>query len=578
MEKYDQRQRRALNIIWTAAEDYELKPDFMAFARDGSPDLYLNTILGLVHKYYDSALLQAFFRELDDSALRDTFTNITWLGLEHCTYGRGLSERPVLAELRRQRAADFFVHDPNLSMQQLMNRDHLNHSLQTARWHEVLGEPAGLLNPWEARLYRALAYDAAWDTVQIIAHTRQLLRDFFILSFQGRRAKSWHFSLNEHLAALLKKFLPVERRSSDELLTRVSAAASAAANGLPPQKPELPFLAALGRTSEAQDRAYIEEHFGQPLFSAARSAQLEQQLCTDRHRGCRLYFTRGLRGSNADTATVRRIAEERERNLAYFQAHRILYQLSIRQLTDRIKNCLAVHQQPIPVRGKTGSFAPRHVWHALKLHDPRVFTSLQEEVQSDFCIDLLLDASASRASHQEIIAAQAYVLAESLRLCGIPLQVAAFCSLRGYTVLQLLQRYDERSKSQNVFNYFAAGWNRDGLALRGMKELMEQRRSTGHILIMLSDVRPNDDHRIPAAGSLPLSYDYAEARAIDDTAEEVRRLRAGGIQVIGLLNGELPGFLPAARKIYGKDFARVKKIDRLADAVGSLLQKHIQSG
>ena len=54
MEKYDKRQRRALNIIWAAAEDYHYEPDFMAFQQNGLPDLYLNTILGLVRKQYDA--------------------------------------------------------------------------------------------------------------------------------------------------------------------------------------------------------------------------------------------------------------------------------------------------------------------------------------------------------------------------------------------------------------------------------------------------------------------------------------------------------------------------------------------
>ena len=581
MEKYDKRQRRALNIIWAAAEDYHYEPDFMAFQQNGLPDLYLNTILGLVRKQYDAPKLRVFFQSLADSALAETFTDIAWLGLESCTLQRSLPDRPVLAELRRAHAEAFFLRNTDLAIQQLMNRNHLTHNLQAARWHEVLGEKTGLLNPWEKRLYAALAYEASLDTRQIIERTQRILHNFFILDFKGRQSSlHWHFALNEQLAAWLKKFLPAELRYNDDRLTRLHPAR---------QKPETengfvtkaaqPLLAGIGLHSGKDNRAYIEQQFGRSLYSQAQNERIEKALCTDNHKNCHLYFTRGLTAAAAPArpADGSGLLEQRQANLAWFHQHSQLYRLSIRRLADRLRNCLAVHQQPIPVRDKHGCFSAGQIWHALQLHDDRVFQSLQEEVQPDFTVDLMLDASASRASHQAVIAAQAYTIAESLRLCGIPLQVWSFCSLRGYTVLHLFQKYQETSRTKNIFNYSAAGWNRDGLALRAAAELMQLNRKKNRLLIMLTDVHPNDDRRIPAPGGLPLSYDYSEQRAIDDTADEARRLRAAGVRIIGLLNGELPDFLPAARQIYGKDFARVKKIDQLADTVGQLIQKQIQS-
>ena len=80
------RQRRALNTIWTAAGDYGFQPEFMAFHRDGSPDLYLNSIVGFVHRHYDAEKLSAYAHGFDDSLLRDLFTDILWLGLEQAAY------------------------------------------------------------------------------------------------------------------------------------------------------------------------------------------------------------------------------------------------------------------------------------------------------------------------------------------------------------------------------------------------------------------------------------------------------------------------------------------------------------
>ena len=65
-----------------------------------------------------------------------------------------------------------------------------------------------------------------------------------------------------------------------------------------------------------------------------------------------------------------------------------------------------------------------------------------KEAEADFSVDLMLDASASRLESQEIIAAQGYVIARSLQLNRIPVQVFSFLSVRGYTVMQRFVDYD----------------------------------------------------------------------------------------------------------------------------------------
>ena len=134
------RERRAMNIIWNAAGEYGWQPDFLAWQKDKQPDFYLNSIIGFVHKWYDAALLKGFFAELNESALRDTFASILWLGLENAVFAKEVSCRPVLAALRAEHARAFFAAHTDLFLQELMVRNDLIHALQAARWHEVLGE------------------------------------------------------------------------------------------------------------------------------------------------------------------------------------------------------------------------------------------------------------------------------------------------------------------------------------------------------------------------------------------------------------------------------------------------------
>ena len=572
------RERRAMNIIWNAAGEYGWQPDFLAWQKDKQPDFYLNSIIGFVHKWYDAALLKGFFAELNESALRDTFASILWLGLENAVFAKEVSCRPVLAALRAEHARAFFAAHTDLFLQELMVRNDLIHALQAARWHEVLGEGTKLLNPWERRLYAGLAFDAEMTTSDIITRTRQLLRDFFISRFTDHRASRRRvpLTLNASLMALLRKILPKEIPSpEDDLIQRTASAAKTAAAQTGPGGSTL-----LGSRKAAADFAYIQSCFGEPLYPAAEAAQLDQALCRGHHRRCRLYFTRGLHANATGTGAAARLsdaaAQQKKRNLAYYRQHEAEYHTSSLRLRDQIRNCLAIQQEAIPVRSQQGAFMPAAVWHALWLHDRRVFTATQEKEQPSFSVDLMLDASASRTSSQEIIAAQAFAIAESLRLCHIPLQISAFCSLRGYTVLRQLRRYQNSGPATDIFRYYAAGWNRDGLALRGLHHLMEKSPARQRLLIMLTDARPNDDCPLTDERTLALRHDYTEQAAIDDTAAEVLALRRDSIRVIGLISDALPGSEAAIKKIYGSSFVCIQRIDQLATAVGHLLQQEIR--
>ena len=99
-------------------------------------------------------------------------------------------------------------------------------------------------------------------------------------------------------------------------------------------------------------------------------------------------------------------------------------------------------------------------------------------------------------------------------------------------------------------NYFAAGWNRDGLALRMAAELLNTAPADKHLLILLTDASPDDSHKILPTGKVPLSRDYDGQVGVEDTADEVRALRRKGIRVAAVFMGENAN-VPNARAIYG---------------------------
>ena len=58
---YSARQRRAINLVWTACGDYRFEPQFLAMQSDGQPDFYMNCIIGLVHKWFGDAMPKRLF-------------------------------------------------------------------------------------------------------------------------------------------------------------------------------------------------------------------------------------------------------------------------------------------------------------------------------------------------------------------------------------------------------------------------------------------------------------------------------------------------------------------------------------
>ena len=64
MEQQDLEQRRAANLIWNAAQNYALRPGYMAFGPDGRADLYFNSVIGAVYQQYDFTPLEEVLREL----------------------------------------------------------------------------------------------------------------------------------------------------------------------------------------------------------------------------------------------------------------------------------------------------------------------------------------------------------------------------------------------------------------------------------------------------------------------------------------------------------------------------------
>ncbi len=160
---------------------------------------------------------------------------------------------------------------------------------------------------------------------------------------------------------------------------------------------------------------------------AAESGYLPY-ACTGCHSTCSLHFSKGREipagpGPRGIGQTLWEARQQRKKkNREQFEANRPEYENSIRRLMERIQNTLLVDLQPVPEKSRQGKMMGEAVWRAVYLEDDRVFLKNSEEERQNVSVDLMLDASASRMGHKAVIAAQGYVIAESLTRCGIPVR------------------------------------------------------------------------------------------------------------------------------------------------------------
>ena len=550
--------RRALNQVWNGAGAYGFQPVFV------SNTLYMNTIAGLAEDFFGRDALQALFDTWAGDVWQGTYDRFAWVLIEGEMYRRNVEERPALAELRTA-YADFFLESlERRSRSENMGKAMLCESIQRAHWREAEGDSPGFLLPREAKLYAEVKKSTDLSPEALEQRILELLKTGF--GFTGVRSQSFKLKLPEGLARLLpqrKADVLQPQRFDNGVLSEIETAARRG-HGWSSRRP-----------GGAEALQYAEGCFGRCRYSPDRLEQIRSALCTGAHAGCEVWFTDGI-PSDTHRSDSRHVSadavRQQKKNRQHYLDNAAMYDGIIRRIQREIQNNLLSEIEPRSESARWGSLDCTRVWRAPILGDNQVFLRPEELPTPAMSVLILLDASASRMYQQEVISAQAYILAEALRQCRVPVQVESFCSIRGVTVFNRLVPFSA-DNSRNVFRYFAAGWNRDGLALRMAGFSMEQVRSPRKIVILLTDANPNDSAALSRPGRF--SVPYEEASGMEDTAAEVARLRRSGCQVGAVFFGNGANF-PNAGKIYGKHLVRIREMEEFAAAAVELIRMEMQ--
>ena len=569
MEISDVQNRRAVNIIWNAAHDYSFTPDFKAYDGSGRAEVYWNCIIGAVRRHYEYPKLEKVFLGFQQYEDADVYEGLLWLGLENCVFAREAPSRPALAPLREEYAREV------LASGKAGDYLHFYETMALAHFSRVLGlEPE--LDGYNLQLLNELEFSPELTTDEIAARANALFEKWFRVTTEEKKrlkrrsppALFAHKSGGRGKTRYRKFFIGFADHPKNIY-------GGAQADGQDEQKKVLTAL------SDDELRAFMETKYGRTLYSPQQVAEIERALCCGNHASCHLLFTRGepIRKQGIqngfEALQKEHEAKQVQMNRAYYKRSLVRNRIAVEKLTGRIRNSVLLHLQPSPVKANSGLLSGGRVWRAAYLNDDKVFLRDEQSNMGDLSVDILLDASTSQKYRQETVSSQGFMIAESLTRCGIPCRVMSFCSMTGYTIVHIFRDYNETKRNDAVFDYVSNGCNRDGLAVRAAGYLMAQSRYEHRILIILSDVKPNDVRKMRGAGEDEY-ISYETDAGVTDTAFEVRRLRADGIAVVCVFTGDDED-VSSAKKVYERDFARIHSLDQLADTVGMLIQNQIKN-
>ena len=634
MEVSEFEKKRADNLILNSARDYSLHPEFRVFDKEGRAELYWNSVIGAVYRRPDRESLQTFYRSFRGRKEQFLLESLFWIGLECAVYPGEAAERPVFPSLRREYASEalLYLHPGENSGDDASGRAE---RILAGHLRRILNAPEGFPEPENPSAREGLSKTdnlSVPEKVSLSVQDEMLLdalescADFTAYERAGAAgpdetagadeaagAAGDNGNLAEHLRQILTEYCGygAEEAAPEE--------DSARPFFLPSFVPSFHFFAAkkkkraavpaalrrlaftygehvdeetegsritnlLGSTdvvtekrTEEGIRQFIRQNFGRAVLSDRELFRMEHDYSTGVHEHARIYVTRGeyppeLRSHGVSFHIQEDALEQRKKNRRAYLAEAQAHRTAVFRLTEQIRNSILMHLDEHPLRAQTGELVPGRLWRAELLSDDRVFRKMHREDLGNLTVDILLDASRSQTVRNRMVSAQGYMIAESLTRCGIPCRVYSFCSMNGYTILNLFRDYGENEKNEEIFRYFTAGANRDGLGIRLAAGMMRENHAEHRLLVVLSDCKPNDPLMVRDSGGVYRNYE--KDLAIEDTAAEVHRARLAGISVLCVYTGTDED-LPAAQRIYGHEFTRIRNLSQFADRVARLLKEGI---
>ena len=579
-------ENRIRNLLWTVSGDYTLdvKPDVSLFLRSKEIALYDGIKQGAFARYFDKNLLGLYLvKKIYLDASESELTGLTQLCIEAAVGERICEERPGVRRMRKKALEDIMDQE----YETLPSYDMLLDRLKIAVFRDVL---AGSVQPVEKKLsgFRDQIYECGntEDTMELIQVIDSLYNTVIDPDFEKKKGSldrvmavtleeltefGWEDYLNEEMYEdALENYV-------EQITDRVTDIENSSLTEDMEEKRKVKNkITVVSEEALKKAHTYVELNFGRSYLSPAEDKRMNYLMCRGIHGDCTLYFTEGiLENPVRDNYQYQYAKRLRNKNIwVYHDKHRIAKR-NISMLTELLKKALVIRSENQEVLSDRGMIIPSRLWRVGRSREADLFKRVLRGDNTDFAVDVLIDASGSQMSRQGDVALQAYMISSALSNVEIPHRVMSYCTFWDHTIMHRFREYDDPvAADENIFNYVTSSNNRDGLAIKAAGYGLLQREEEKKILIILSDGRPYDViiNRPNAKNPAPYHGKYA----IADTATEIRRLRSQGVSVLGVFAGEEKD-LAAEKKIFGKDFAYIRDVGNFSRIVGRYLTKQLEA-
>ena len=579
-------ENRIRNLLWTVSGDYTLdvKPDVSLFLRSKEIALYDGIKQGAFARYFDKNLLGLYLvKKIYLDASESELTGLTQLCIEAAVGERICEERPGVRRMRKKALEDILDQE----YETLPSYDMLLDRLKIVVFRDVL---AGSVQPVEKKLsgFRDQIYECGntEDTMELIQVIDSLYNTVIDPDFEKKKGSldrvmavtleeltefGWEDYLNEEMYEdALENYV-------EQITDRVTDLENSSLTEDMEEKRKVKNkITVVSEEALKKAHTYVELNFGRSYLSPAEDKRMNYLMCRGIHGDCTLYFTEGiLENPVRDNYQYQYAKRLRNKNIwVYHDKHRIAKR-NISMLTELLKKALVIRSENQEVLSDRGMIIPSRLWRVGRSREADLFKRVLRGDNTDFAVDVLIDASGSQMSRQGDVALQAYMISSALSNVEIPHRVMSYCTFWDHTIMHRFREYDDPvTADENIFNYVTSSNNRDGLAIKAAGYGLLQREEEKKILIILSDGRPYDViiNRPNAKNPAPYHGKYA----IADTATEIRRLRSQGVSVLGVFAGEEKD-LAAEKKIFGKDFAYIRDVGNFSRIVGRYLTKQLEA-
>lgn len=563
---------REYNIIWDFAGNYKFTPQ-KSYPMD---EVYKNIMTGFIIKTFDTKMLDSFFAYLKkENPFFEDFKYITNLLIEDISYKNLSKENLVIDGLRNNYARKKF------DKYKFRDPDNLSSQVEKAYYGKVLGKPI-LEGPVFKSIYEAIFAIETTDTNVLIDKLNKVFKSYFRFDRVKEDQELFEQMVKENEAKDFKSDEDMPSEYSEENIDEQFSIGSAEFTGsniyYEDKKEDLnKNLMFLNSTKDDYHSSseFIEDFFGKSIIPLKQVESIEKKVATGIHAHKKLYFTRGEYTNKANARFYKKNRKEQYQiNKSYIEGNFAINHRNINELSLAIKNSLANYEDYSDVIKNYGVIDSTKVWRAPAIHDYDVFKNQETDEINKFKVDLILDASASQIGRQHIVANQAYIIAMAMDEVNIPIRIMGFSTLRDHTIFTLYRDYEEKNKNLELYNFFAAGSNRDGFAFKTIHELIGKDDNTRHIVIVLSDGKPNDERPNINTVKLLAKDQYTGQTAIDDTASEIRNLKNDTISVLGVFTGEDED-VENAKLIYNRDFVRITNLENFSKVVSIFMKNQI---